>query len=81
MHILFLTSNNLATNPRLYKELKLAIQEGHQTSLIQYKLGNWSDEKSDEMMNCLTDYSSNSNTDLQLLDSSITMLYLIKTIL
>ncbi|MCU4165560.1 hypothetical protein [Carboxylicivirga caseinilyticus] len=50
MHILFLTTNNLATNPRLYKELCYALELGHQCTLLQFKLGNWSDCRSDELL-------------------------------
>lgn len=49
MHLLFLTTNNLATNPRLYKEIRLAIELNHSCSVVQFKLGNWSDDKSDEL--------------------------------
>lgn len=43
-HILFLTTNNLASNPRLYKELTLAKNQGYRITCIQFFLGNWSDE-------------------------------------
>ena len=41
--ILFLTSTNLAANPRLVKELKLATDNGFEATLVQFSVGNWSD--------------------------------------
>lgn len=43
-NILFLTSLNLTTNPRLLKEISLASQAGYGTGIILFKLGNWSDK-------------------------------------
>jgi glycosyltransferase involved in cell wall biosynthesis len=40
------TSSNLACNPRLLKELDLACRLGHKCTVIQFLLGNWSDDKS-----------------------------------
>ena len=40
--ILFLTTLNLATNPRLYKEINLALQAGYQVEVICFKFNNWS---------------------------------------
>jgi hypothetical protein len=42
-NILFLTSTNLAANPRLLKELKLATSNGYEATVIQFSVGNWSD--------------------------------------
>jgi hypothetical protein len=50
MHLLFLTTNNVATNPRLAKELKTAIELDATVSAVQFNLGNWSDNKSDELI-------------------------------
>ncbi len=50
---LFLTSNNLATNPRLFKEVKSVIDLNYGYSIIQFRLGNWSDSKSDELCRSL----------------------------
>ena len=61
MNILFLTSNNLATNPRIYKELLLAAGRNHSVRLIQFKLGNWSDQKTDSLNSDL--YRTNSEDD------------------
>ena len=41
---LFITTNNLATNPRLVKELKLAEKNGYETTVILFNLANWSDK-------------------------------------
>ncbi len=49
MNILFLSSVNLTTNPRIYKELLLANAEGHSVTFIGFRLGNWSD-KGDEQI-------------------------------
>lgn len=49
MHLLFLTTNNLATNPRLVKELKTAIELGATLTVVQFRLGNWSDNKSEQL--------------------------------
>ncbi|MFN4006810.1 MAG: hypothetical protein ACK4HE_04775 [Chitinophagaceae bacterium] len=43
-HILFISSVNLTTNPRILKEIKLAIQIGYEVSFIGFRLGNWSDK-------------------------------------
>ncbi len=43
--LLFITTSNLATNPRLLKELKLASENGFATTVILFKIGNWSDEQ------------------------------------
>jgi hypothetical protein len=40
--VLFITSNNLATNPRLVKELKIA-RNHFQCTVLSFKLCNWSD--------------------------------------
>jgi hypothetical protein len=43
LKFLFLTSSNLASNPRLLKELELAVELGNKCDVIQFRLGNWSD--------------------------------------
>ena len=45
MKILFLTTANLSTNPRLYKELKLAESLGYKVAFVAFHQGGWSDEK------------------------------------
>jgi hypothetical protein len=41
--VLFITTANLTTNPRLLKELKY-FSENYQCSFLGFELGNWSDE-------------------------------------
>jgi glycosyltransferase involved in cell wall biosynthesis len=41
-HILFITSSNLATNPRCLKEIRLALQLGYKVSVIKFAYNNWS---------------------------------------
>ena len=48
-HLLFLTTQNYATNPRLYKEVKLAIKLNYRVTVATFRLGNWSDSKSNEL--------------------------------
>jgi glycosyltransferase involved in cell wall biosynthesis len=43
--ILFITTANLATNPRLLKEIYKALELQYKVSVILFKLGNWSDAK------------------------------------
>lgn len=47
--ILFLTSTNLAANPRLLKELQLATANGYSATVIQFSVGNWSDGMTNEL--------------------------------
>lgn len=47
--ILFLTSTNLASNPRLLKELQLVVSAGFDATVMQFRLGNWSDSMTDEL--------------------------------
>ena len=42
--ILFLTTLNLATNPRLVKEIKLACSSGYAAEVICFEFDNWSKE-------------------------------------
>ena len=42
--ILFLSKDNLTTNPRLQKELKLAIKMGYKVDFVGFYSANWSDE-------------------------------------
>lgn len=41
-NILFLTTSNLVTNPRLVKEMDLAIELGYRVSVISFSFENWS---------------------------------------
>lgn len=52
--ILFLTSTNLAANPRLMKELKLARANGYSATVIQFSVGNWSDGMTNELQQQFT---------------------------
>ncbi len=42
MQILFVTTHNLATNPRLVKEVEVALDMGHTVTIICFHFGNWS---------------------------------------
>jgi len=42
-NFLFITTNNLSTNPRLLKEIHLAIFLGNRVTVCMFHLGNWSD--------------------------------------
>jgi hypothetical protein len=53
LKFLFITSSNIACNPRLLKELQLAIQLGKICTVIQFKLGNWSDSKTNQLKKSL----------------------------
>ncbi len=46
--LLFLSSTNLSSNPRLLKELKFAVKQGYNVDFVGFKLGNWSDKIDDE---------------------------------
>lgn len=49
MRILFITTHNLATNPRLVKEIDLALSNNYQVSVICYEFENWSKELNEEI--------------------------------
>ncbi len=48
-NILFITTSNLASNPRLVKELKLAEKSFELIEVIQFKIGGWSDELTEDL--------------------------------
>ncbi len=48
--ILFISSTNLTTNPRLLKELKLAVNQGFGIDFIGFRLRNWSDDIDKELI-------------------------------
>ena len=52
--ILFLTSTNLACNPRCLKEVKLAAATNINVTVVAFRLGNWSDELEQEIVKGLT---------------------------
>ena len=47
--ILFITTTNLASNPRLLKELLIAENIFNYIEVIQFRLGNWSDVNTDTL--------------------------------
>lgn len=42
--VLFITTTNLSTNPRLFKEIQLAERLGYEVTYIAFHLGGWSDK-------------------------------------
>jgi hypothetical protein len=48
-NILFITSSNLATNPRLVKELRLAIAHNYNATVLQFRFNNWSDALTEQL--------------------------------
>lgn len=47
--ILFVTTMNLSTNPRILKEIKLANLLNYQITFLGFRLGNWSDSLDEEI--------------------------------
>jgi hypothetical protein len=45
MQILFITSTNMASNPRCLKEVRLAAEQGHTVSVVAFEMDNWTKEK------------------------------------
>jgi hypothetical protein len=54
-HILFLTSANLACNPRCLKEVRLAVAGGYRVTVVAFHLHNWADEKEKDILRELAD--------------------------
>ena len=50
MKLLFLTTHDLVTNPRLVKEIKLALQHNYEVEVICYIFRNWSYEMNYKML-------------------------------
>ncbi len=50
---LFVTTTNLAVNPRLVKELKLACDIGFDSTVVLFRLGNWSDDMTEKIKSTL----------------------------
>ncbi|MHA7943021.1 glycosyltransferase family protein [Formosa sp. 3Alg 14/1] len=65
-HLLFLTTNNLATNPRLVKEVQLALQIKHRVTIIMFTLNNWSDAKSDTIITQLEAVNKEAKSNLNI---------------
>lgn len=55
MTILFITMGNLATNPRLYKELLLAISKGYECHVVYGEFGGWSYDINRQLVSELKD--------------------------
>lgn len=49
MRILFITTHNLASNPRLVKEIDLALSNNFQVSVVCYEFENWSKELNEKI--------------------------------
>ncbi len=47
---LFLSKDNLATNPRIKKEIDLALERGCDVTFVGFKLGNWADDLEKEIL-------------------------------
>mgnify|MGYP002619315001 CR=1 FL=1 len=43
--LLFITSTNLASNPRCLKEMRLALDAGYKVSVIAFEMDNWTKDK------------------------------------
>jgi glycosyltransferase involved in cell wall biosynthesis len=54
-HVLFLTSTNLACNPRCLKEVKLLKEMGASVTVVAFNLHNWSTQKEVEITEQLLD--------------------------
>ena len=68
--LLFLTTTNLATNPRLYKEACLALDNGFSIFIIQFKFGNWSDEKTEVLIQALKDRNVSAKVNIHWIDAT-----------
>ncbi|MCO6498737.1 MAG: hypothetical protein J5I50_13885 [Chitinophagaceae bacterium] len=53
MHLLFITTHNLGTNPRIVKEVQLAVNEGYEVTLICFTFNNWSRMNHEEIKKTL----------------------------
>lgn len=51
--LLFVTTLSISANPRLYKEILCARDEGHDIHVICFRLGNWTDAQDDEKIRAL----------------------------
>ncbi len=66
--ILFLTTSNLATNPRLVKEVQLALQFQYGVTIMMFKLHNWSDAKSIQLKDQLLKINNNDKSYLNIVE-------------
>lgn len=69
-HILFITISNLANNPRLFKEVCLALDNKLSVTIIQFSLGNWSDIKTESLIEELNTHYKSSNVTVNTLDGT-----------
>lgn len=53
MKILFISTLNLATNPRFYKEIMLAKKTGHEIEVVCFEFNNWSYHFNKELLESL----------------------------
>jgi hypothetical protein len=51
VRLLFITTHNLVTNPRLTKELNLAVAQGHEVHVLYFDFDNWSRTLNNSMIN------------------------------
>lgn len=51
VHIVFVTTANLATNPRLVKEVELALSLSYSVSIIAFRFENWSKSLNEQIIN------------------------------
>ena len=58
LNILFLTTSNLATNPRLLKEVQAASLK-YRTSILCFQLGNWSDALDAQLLSTIPNVTIN----------------------
>lgn len=58
MKILFITTHNLATNPRVLKEIKLACANGYDVSVVMFAFYNWSKKLNDVLLEELKNSAS-----------------------
>ncbi|MBS1756688.1 MAG: hypothetical protein JSU03_05375, partial [Bacteroidetes bacterium] len=54
MRILFISTHNLATNPRLVKEIELALANGFSVEVVCFIFRNWSYAINEQMIERLS---------------------------
>jgi glycosyltransferase involved in cell wall biosynthesis len=79
--ILFITTSNIATNPRLLKEVQLAYSNHFDITIIQFKYGGWSAQINKDLKNnfenvCFIEISATRTPLMPWLISSIYSLFL-----
>ena len=48
-HLLFVSTSNLATNPRLVKEIELALAKGYRVTAVVCRYANWSSDLHEQL--------------------------------